>query len=607
MGKYKKYAKIEQNCDQPNKISSNNNNTNNSQQSNKMINKKREINNKNELNNFKDRNYIKKDESPISKILWEIYDAMKYFFIMCKNFILPSGISFKVFASFLILELLYQGIIIYIIKSVLFVLNKYFSIWTRLTNMYIYIISYVQMIYIFICEGLLIFRFIHLKIYLFKKINWLINILTCIIIILNAISINEINSKVYKFHGKNNNLFLDINKNIKDNIVNEYINLYVNKNDDFQYYELCYEIKFNYFIFEKIKNKIPSFHWHFDSNLNLYIGCKNFSLSKRPFSDNSQKHNLFFNCQNKFDTNTAPNFCVSSKYRQKRFYSHLKIAIFEVMILILWNLYNYFSIELIYHYYPFLKENLYEHNNYINKNNNNYNNDYKYNNNKNIYKNNNKTQTVTYKDINDKEINESEYIEEEEEEEYEEEESPKRNEEYKKQNSIKEYKIRKISKRKMKTYKKKRKKNRYKEEKNKNIYFDEEILSKDYYENNEDNDYDLSDNNDDDKEDDNFFKFVNNNLNSDKEKNDLNQKNDDEDNEDSDNLDKEEDELETHSYIAKKNKFDEFWKLYLKKIRKHQYIQRIFIFIFGNYIDWIKNKIHHILLEIDKNLSDDDE
>ena len=125
-------------------------------------------------------------------------------------------------------------------------------------------------------------------------------------------------------------------------------------------------------------------------------------------------------------------------------------------------------------------------------------------------------------------------------------------------------------------------------------------------EKNEDNDYDLSDNNDDDKEDDNFFKIDNNNLNSDKEKNELNQKYE-EDNEDSDNLDKEEDELEKHSYIAKKNKFDEFWKLYLKKIRKHQYLQRIFIFIFGNYIDWIKNKIHHILLEIDKNLSDDDE
>ena len=380
MGKYKKYAKIEQNCGQPNNISSNNTNTNNSIQNNKTINKRREITNKNELNNFKDRNYIKKDENPISKILWEIYDAMKYFFIMCKNFILPSGISFKIFASFLILELLYQGIIIYIIKSVLFSLNKYFSIWTGLTNMFIYIISYVQMIYIFICEGLLIFRFIHLKIYIFKKLNWLINILTCIIIILNAISINEIYSKVYKFYSKSNNLHLD-NNNIKENLVNEYINLYVNKNEDYEYYELCYEIKFNYFIFEKIKNKIPNYRWHFDNNSKHYIGCKNFSLAKNPFFDNSQKYNLYFNCQNKFDTNTAPNFCVSSKYRQKRFYSQLKIAIFEVMILILWNLYNYFSIELIYHYYPFLKNNSNDENNCIKKINNNYNNDYKYNNN----------------------------------------------------------------------------------------------------------------------------------------------------------------------------------------------------------------------------------
>ena len=62
-----------------------------------------------------------------------------------------------------------------------------------------------------------------------------------------------------------------------------------------------------------------------------------------------------------------------------------------------------------------------------------------------------------------------------------------------------------------------------------------------------------------------------------------------------------------YNYIESKNKFEEFWKKCMQKIRKHQHIERTFNFIFGNYIDLIKNKIHHILLDIDKNLSDDND
>ena len=153
MGKYKKYAKTEQNLDQPNKISSNNSYRNNSNQNNKSKNKKLDFNNKTEFYKFSNGNYINTDESSFSEILWDIWDAMKYFFIMCKHFIIPSGISFKIFALFIILELLYQGIIIYIINCVLSILNQYFSIFNNSANMYIYIISYIQMVYIFICEG----------------------------------------------------------------------------------------------------------------------------------------------------------------------------------------------------------------------------------------------------------------------------------------------------------------------------------------------------------------------------------------------------------------------------------------------------------------------
>ena len=188
MGKYKKYAKSAQSNVQSNENASNElpNGTNN-----------------NDYNNIKKRNNQKLDENSISVILWEIFDAAKYFFIMCKNFLIPQGIPFKIFASFLILEILYQGITIYLIKSVSHLLEEYFAIWNNFIHIYIYIISNVQMIYIFICEGLLIFRFIHLKIYLYKKFNWLLNMLSFIIIIFNIFEIKDLNYKVHRFYTKN--------------------------------------------------------------------------------------------------------------------------------------------------------------------------------------------------------------------------------------------------------------------------------------------------------------------------------------------------------------------------------------------------------------------
>ena len=604
MGKYKKYAKTEQSLERPNKVSENNSNTSNFNQSNKTKNKKLEFNNKNELYKLNNGNNIKADENSLSEILWEIWDAMKYFLLMCKDFLIPSGLPFKIFGSFVILELIYQGIIIYIINHVLSALSKYFSIWQKTTNMYIYAISYAQMFYIFICEGLLIFRFIHFKVFIFQKINWLINILTCIIIILNTISINELNNKIYRFYGKNSDMNLLNNKIIRDNIVNEYINLYVNKDDDFEQYELCYEMKFNDVLFQKIKNKILNYQWHFDMNSNLYILCKNFSILNKPIYGKEYKPNSLFNCQNKFDTNNAPNYCVSTKYRQKRFYAHLKIAFFEIIILILWNLYNYFSIKFIYHYFPTIKSNgksnLCRQNNFINTD-------------KNMYKN-NINKTVTYKDINDVkdgEVYESDNTEEEEENEPEEYDGNGRKGQDNKNDNVKEFKVRKISKKKWKTYKKKRK-NRYNKEekiKNKNKYFDEGILSKDFYEKNEDNNDDSSDKNDDEDED--YLKinkndFIKNEANE-KEEEDDDEDEEDDDEEEEEDDDEEEEEDDNDNYMVKRNKLDEIRKMYLKKVRKYQYAETVYNFLIGNYIRWIKDKFHQILLDLDRDLIDKDE
>ena len=489
MGKFKKYAKTEQNSEQSNHNLLNDSNNN---QGNKVE------NNTTNFNNSK------------TYIFWEILEAAKYFFIMSKNFLIPEGIPFKIFASFLILEILYQGITIYLIKTLVHLLEEFFSIWNNFMHIYIYLVSNIQMIYIFICEGLLIFRFIHLKIYLFNKFNWLLNILSFIIIIFNFFEIKDLNYKVHRFYTKNLDNYANKNKLIKDHVVNEYINLHINKNEDFQNYQFCYELKADLKTINNIKSQLTNIEWSYNRYSDIYTGCKNFSFKNETlFEPNS--NNLFFKCDNKGDVSSAPNMCVSSNYRQKRFYAQIKMAFYETVILILWNLYNSFSIRIIYKYFPNLKSEKQNNSedNYSKKNQNNHTN-------KSI------NQTITFKDINDKEINNGyKYEEEEEEDEYEEEEDEENNkkeEKSQKDGYVKVFKMRKISKRKMKNYKKKNKR-RYKEEntKNKNIYFDDEILNMDYYDGKNDNHEDSINNNNQDENDDLYL--INNYKNKSKKKN----------------------------------------------------------------------------------------
>ena len=585
MGKYKKYAKSAQSNVQSNENASNElpNGTNN-----------------NDYNNIKKRNNQKLDENSISVILWEIFDAAKYFFIMCKNFLIPQGIPFKIFASFLILEILYQGITIYLIKSVSHLLEEYFAIWNNFIHIYIYIISNVQMIYIFICEGLLIFRFIHLKIYLYKKFNWLLNMLSFIIIIFNIFEIKDLNYKVHRFYTKNLDNFASRNKIIKDYIVNEYINLHINRNEDYQHYELCYELKANLNVIYNIRTQFPNIKWNYNTYNDIYTGCRNLTFQNESlFETNS--NNYFFKCNNKIDINIAPNVCVSSKYRQKRFYAQIKMFLYEIIILILWNLYNTFSVRIIYKYYPNLKNDkpFYEENENYSK--------------KNIY-NKNQNRIVTFKDINDKELNNNENNEEEEEEEeYEEEE-----EEEKEKNNIKEvgfekvFKMRKISKKRMKTYKKKKKK-KYKEDifKNKNIYFDDEILNLEYYEGKIDFQDDPLINKEEEKDE----KYISYNIKYENNKNsdeinspnnyDNNNINNFEENENKnlDNKMKENNQSkEQLSLIEQLDIVNTIKNNIFIRVEQFQWWRRLWKFLFEKYILNLKYKIRQIFIKIDRNI-----
>ena len=615
MGKNKKYAKTDQNYDQSNKSKSNDSNNNNNSNVNKINYKGIEINNKNDLLLSKNKNNIKKDENSISTILWEIFDAAKYFFIMCKNFLIPHGIPLKIFLSFLILELLYQGITIYLIKSIIHLLGEYFYVWNNFSNIYIYIVSNMQMIYIFICEGLLIFRFIHFKIYLYKKLNWLINILSFIIIIFNIFEIKDLNYKIHRFYTKNLDNLASKNKLIKDNMINEYINLIINRHDDFQHYEFCYELKGDIDVINKIKIQFPKMKWTYNTYSDIFTGCRNLTFQNESLLE-INSNNFFFKCDNKIDKNTAPNMCVSSKYRQKRFYAQIRMALYEILILILWNLYNAFSIRIIYRYYPNLKSeksNYSEYDNYSRKNQSSHNNKYQ-------------SQTVTFKDINDKEINED-HEEEEEEEEYEEEdeESVKKEEKIHKDGLVRVFKMRKISKRKMKTYKKKNKK-RYKEEnaKNKNIYFDDEILNLNFFDAKFENDEESNNNNEDEKEE---YYFIQNNKyekeNKNMKKPDNKDKNKEQSDSDSDSdLDsdtesdysyednnsgeqgEESDEDVEDNNMEQIHLINSFKRRIFENIEKYQWMRRFWKFISDRFFIILRNKFRNLLLNMDKNLKE---
>ena len=589
MGKYKKYGKSSQS-----NVQSNENPTNDLPNNN----------NSHDYNNIKKRNNQKLEENSVSSILWEIFDAAKYFFIMCKNFLIPVGIPFKIFASFLILEILYQGITIYLIKSVSRLLEEYFAIWNNFIHIYIYIISNVQMIYIFICEGLLIFRFIHLKIYLYKKFNWLLNILSFIILIFNIFEIKDLNYKVHRFYTKNLDNFASRNKIIKDHIVNEYINLHISKNEDYQHYEFCYELKTNLNVIYNIRTQFPNIKWHYNTYTDIYTGCRNLTFQNESLLE-TNSNNYFFKCNNKIDINIAPNVCVSSKYRQKRFYAQIKMFLYEVVILILWNLYNSFSVRIIYKYYPNLRNDkplLSENENYSRK----------------IHKGQNPI--VTFKDINDKELKNNEnYEEEEDEDELEEEED-----EEKEKNNLKGvgfekvFKMRKISKKKMKTYKKKKKK-KGKDDifKNKNIYFDDEILNLEYYEGKTDFQDEPIINKEEEK-DERYFrqhtKYENNKINLDNKNVDYINEPDNYDYSDMNNYEENESE-DLDKKIEENEKLKEKYSLIeqidilnsLKNnifinVEKFQWWRRLWKFLFGKFILKLKYKIRHIFIKIDKNI-----
>ena len=596
MRKYKKYGKTEQNNDQSINNSFSDSNNNNSNQNKNISNTHSEC-------NPKKRNSLKKDENSIFLIFGEILAAAKDFFMICINYFVPDGIPYKIIVIFFIIEIIYQGIIIYLLQTISHLLKEFFYVWNNFIYSYIYITSSVQRYYILTCEGLLLSRYANIKIYIYKSFNWVLNILGAITILFNIYEMKELNFKIHGFVVQGfTDKIVNPNINYKDFIISEYVYIYIKKEDDLAAYKYCFEME----KYLKIKNIIqksnPELFWDDDTKPNLYRACCFLNTNNESYF-RTDSYNNFFLCENKEDIKTASNPCVSSIYRQKRFNAHLKIAVYECVILILWNLYNFIYLRIINKHFPDLNldtEDFSENEK-----------------NKNSHNNKNQNKIITFKDINGKEINDNNNEEEEEEDdnEYDEEEDDiKKGENNQKETNVKEFKIRKISKRKMKNYKKKKKK-RYKEEtnkKNKNDYFDEDILNLDYFDNKfieQEEEYLI--NNDQDEQEDEFM-IINNELNNKKNKDnksDYYTENEIDDNLENDIDDKQEEgeqrggenEIDYFERISMRNSLK---KKIFENIEKYQLLRRIWKSFFDKYFHRLKNKIMYLFIEINKNMKE---
>ena len=223
----------------------------------------------------------------------------------CINYFVPDGIPYKIIAIFFITEILYQGIIIYLLQSISYLLKEFFYIWNRFIYSYIYITSSVQRYYILTCEGLLLSRCANLKIYLYKSFNWILNVLGVILILINLYEMKELNFKIHGFVVKD---FTDsmVNPNIKykDYIINEYVYIYIKKEDDLVAFQYCFNMKADLEAKDIIQKSNPELIWTDNTQPDLYKACCFLNTNNESYF-RTDAYNIFFLCENKEDVKTA--------------------------------------------------------------------------------------------------------------------------------------------------------------------------------------------------------------------------------------------------------------------------------------------------------------
>ena len=530
---------------------------------------------------------IKRRRYPYGFIIFFIISIIKDLYY------LSAIILLKIFYQLKIDEITNRGYILFFILDtfsnggsiyyIIFSLIKFYDLYSPFnqewTYIYIWIICFLQLLFLFISIILFLMKYIYIKLFFISKFKMLFTILCIVMIFFNFSSLNDLNHDKYSFQIQN----FEMKKlsNYKEYFKRHYVNLYLNKETEVNEYELCFEMRYPNNFTDILKQEAHYSLWQFEEKKDYFIGCRNISFKDNPSIDKDNPLS-FFKCDINNKINILPNYCVSSEIRRKKYNFIYKFNIFQILLLIAFYIYGKIGHYIFYRYHLYsISKEAYDH-------------------------------------LQDK--NEDDDGEEGEEEEEDDEEEQEEEEEVEEKINYRRNKYRRISKKKKKYYKKKYKFRKYnfsnndnqnnqnnnninneenkeenkaeenneKEEKEKEIEEKKEkLISDENQNNNKDNNEksnieDKKENNSDNNDEANKNKELQKDNNKDNNEDDKKENNNNDDKKENNEDDKEE------KKIYKRNGF-------------------IYQFFLGGIVDRIKNKFYNILKEIDKDIREDEE
>lgn len=510
--------------------------------------------------------------SLIELIIKEIYNLIIIIILKIYNLIKIEKFPNKNYLYFLLIDVIINGgSIFYLVYSLINFYGIYSPFNQEWSYFYIWVIASIQLIYFFTSFILFLKKYVYIKIFFFDKFKLLFKIFCSITIIFNYLSLRDLNNEKYSFQIQN----YEIKKlsNYKQYLKKYYINLYLNKDNDIDQFELCFEMKYFKNIIEILKKEDANSLWEFTKENDYFIGCRNISFKDNP-QISKEDPLTFFKCdKNINNANILPNYCITAEQRRKKYNFIYNFNIFQIILLILCFTYGKIAHLIFRRYklYNIIKKKLSQ-----------------------------EKEKPGESEENEEFESEEEYEEDEGEEEEDDEEGEEEEEEKEEFEENKRWRrnTRKISKKRMK-YIKKKQKNRFR--KYNNNEQNEQNLIKEENNNNENKDTSNNIINEDnnklneeinnkkEKEMEKENKIDNNN-----EENDKNIKKKDEDNK------KEEDNNENNKDI---NNDDDSYINKRKSYRKNSFLYKLFL---GGIVDKIKDKFYNILKEIDKEIKEDE-
>ena len=455
-----------------------------------------------------------------------------------------------------LLETTFNAYAIYYIISSLF---KFYDLYSPFnqewTYIYIWIICTLQLLFFLTTIILFLIRYMYIQLLFLSKFKFLFTFLNIIIILFNFSSLNELNGDKYSFQIQN----FEIKRlsNYEKYFKNYYLNIYLNKEADFNEYELCFEVEYHYNFTEVFNKELSFSKWKIEQKKDTFMGCKNISFDNNKTIDKDNPLTLF-KCDTTSKNNILPNYCVPAEHRRKKYDFIYTLNIFEIILLIVVFIFIRLSGHIFYKYQLF-------------------------------------TMSKEYIDDDD-EGGENEEEEGEEDEGVEEDDEEEEEEQEEVEEKINYRRYRKISKKKKKYYKKK---NRFRRYNNNNDSHGINAISKE-----EDIKDDEQNKNGKEKNIEN--KINNENIDKNYGKNPIedNKKEKEDCNINKEDKLKEDGEKKSIENKKKEEEKEENSFEYIRSYKRNSFISYLF---FGSFADKIKNKFYNILKEIDKDIKENEQ